>query len=129
MNTPHPSSDPLFRSLAGEAPDLPVRAAIEARRRIARRRRNRQRSALVATASLIGIITWGAMSSAPESIPSSSGSGTIAVNPPVEPPVLQTPPSQLDPEQMALVQAAGDMPLLLVRNSSGQVTRIHLIER
>jgi hypothetical protein len=69
------------------------------------------------------------MSSAPESIPSSPGSGTIAVNPPVEPAVLQTPPSQLDPEQMALVQAAGDMPLLLVRNSSGQVTRIHLIER
>jgi hypothetical protein len=29
----------------------------------------------------------------------------------------------------ALVKAAGDLPILLVRDKSGRVTRVHLIER
>jgi hypothetical protein len=47
----------------------------------------------------------------------------------VTPAVIQQLPAGLDPEQMAFIQATGDIPLLLVRNSEGKVTRIHLIER
>jgi hypothetical protein len=38
-------------------------------------------------------------------------------------------PTGLDKEQQELVKAAGSLPLLLVREGSGKVTRIHVIER
>ena len=129
MNTHQPSSDPLLESLAGEAADLPIRAASEARQRIARRRQNRQRSALLAGATLVGIVTWNAMPSVPNYLPVSPESGLTAEHHAVTPAVPQSLPTGLDPEQTAFIREAGDIPLLLVRNSAGQVTRIHLIER
>lgn len=129
MKTPHSSSDPLLQSLAEEAADLPIRAAAEARKAITQRRLIHQRTALVAATFLIGIVTWSALPSVRISRPSVTEAGQVAENQAVKPEALRTLPTGLNPEQTAFVKAAGDMPLLFVRNSSGQVTRIHLIER
>ncbi len=58
MNTPHDPPDPLLQSLADEVADLPVRAAIEARQRKTHRVQNRQRLALAATVSFLGVVAW-----------------------------------------------------------------------
>lgn len=129
MKTPHSSADPLLQSLAEEAADLPIRAAAEARKAITQRRLNHQRTALVAAAFLIGVVTWNALPSVRKLRPGLPEAGHVAENHAVNSEALRTLPTGLNPEQTAFVKAAGDMPLLFVRNSSGQVTRIHVIER
>lgn len=129
MKTPHSSPDPLLQSLVEEAADLPIRAAAAARKAITQRRLNCQRTALVAATFLIGIVTWSALPPVRKPQPSVTEAGHVAENHAVKPEALRTLPTGLNPEQTAFVKAAGDMPLLFVRNSSGQVTRIHLIER
>lgn len=129
MNAPQRSTDPLLRGLSEEAADLPLRAALEARQASARRRRIRRRSALAASACMMAILAWAAWPSIPELKPGPPASGSIVKQhpePPVHPPAL---PPGLDPDQLALVKAAGDLPVLLVRDKSGRVTRVHLIER
>jgi hypothetical protein len=126
MNTKNESPDKLLNCLAEEASDLPIRAAIDARQITKKRRKNHQESTLVATTAILAIISWTLSSSVPKNRPES---GEINDNPTVTPAVIQQLPAGLDPEQMAFIQATGDIPLLLVRNSEGKVTRIHLIER
>lgn len=129
MKNPHSSPDPVLQSLAEEAADLPKRAAAEARKAVRQRGLNRQRTALTAVVFLIGIVTWNAWPPGGDSRPSMPMAGHVTENHVAKPEVLQTLPTTLDPEQEAFVRSAGDIPLLLVRNSTGQVTRIHLIER
>jgi hypothetical protein len=129
MKAPHSPPDPLLQSLVEEAADLPIRAAAEARKAITQRRLNRQQTALVAAAFLIGIFTWNALPSVRKLRPGLPEAGPVAGNHAVKPEAFQSLPTGLNPEQTAFVKAAGDMPLLFVRNSSGQVTRIHVIER
>ncbi len=145
MNTP---PEPLLQSLADEATHLPLRAAIEARQRSAHRVQIRQRFALAGTIALLGLLAWALFPSRQVS-PS-----LVAIHPatPKSTPDLAPPapeprddvkvqidedaaleplplPTGLDREQQELVKAAGDLPLLLVRDSTGKVTRIHVIER
>jgi hypothetical protein len=157
MNIPHDPADPLLQSLADEAADLPIRAAIEARQKSAHRVQIRQRFALAATVSFLGVVAWVLFSSrevrhATVAVPpvtpeSSTVLAASAPEPTPTPPapepredvkvqteeeVAQAPrslPTGLDHEQQELVKAAGDLPLLLVRDGTGKVTRIHVIER
>lgn len=119
-------NDPLLESLAEEAAALPVLAAIAARRRNMQRHQNQRRVALLACISLIGFVTW---TTWPGKKQTSAEPQSLLTSQEVKSEVRATLPTGLNKEQEAFVQAAKDMPLLLVRNSSGQVTRIHLIER
>ena len=146
MNAPH---DPASQCLADEAADLPARAASAARQRSAHRRQNRQRRAQATILAVLGVILWNL-------VPKQAGSpatvvvhspGVMAPEPSPEPDapiarpfgdpsprpsVLSTSPplpSGLDPEQTKFVQAVGDVPLLFVRDASGKVARIHIVQR
>jgi hypothetical protein len=146
MNAPHEPPDPLLQMLAEEAAELPAHAAMAARQSNARRQRTRQRLALAASVCLCGVSAWVLIPSLVQDNP------TVTVNPAAPPtltpaagppgpremasiqlqeqgePLSQPPPSGLDQDQMAFVQAARDLPMLLVRDASGKVTRIHLVE-
>ena len=154
MNT---SPDPPLQSLADEAAALPVRAAIEARQRNARRTQNRQRLALTLTVFFLGVVAWVLLPSRevrhstvarhPVTPESSTNLAPSAPEPTPTPPApepreyvkaqtdeealrVSVPlPTGLDKEQQELVKAARDLPLLLVRDGTGKVTRIHVIER
>lgn len=123
MKTPN---DPLLESLAEEAAALPVLAAIAARRRNTQRHKNRRKVGLLASISLIGFVTWTTWL---EKEQTSAEPQSLLTTQEVKSEARETLPTGLNDEQEAFVKAAKDMPLLLVRNSSGQVTRIHLIER
>ena len=126
MNTKNDSPDTLLNCLTEEAADLPIRAAFEARKITKQHRKNRQKLTLVATTAILIITSWKLSSSIFKNVPESS----IITDNPTDTPALKQPlPAELDPEQMAFLQATGDIPLLIVRNSAGKVTRIHLIER
>jgi hypothetical protein len=126
MSTKNDSPDTLLHCLAEEAADLPIRAAIEARNIKKQRRKNRQKYGIVATTAILGIISWTLSSSLRDH---ATGSSEITENPAAKPADIPQLPDGLDPEQLAFVQANRDIPLLLVRNSVGKVTRIHVIER
>lgn len=143
MKPPHESPDPFLRSLADEARDLPARAATEARRRAAERKENRQRLALAATVSVLGLVTWLTLP------PRDVGQTTIASHHTASPNKASAPagssgtentgkgsshlaealPAGLNAEQAVFVKALEGQPLLLVRDASGKVSRIHVFER
>ena len=150
MNAPH---DPASQCLADEAADLPARAASAARQRIAHRRQNRQRRAQATILAVLGVILWNLVPKqagspatvavhppgvvAPEPSPGPSPEPDAPItrpfgDPSPRPGVLSTSPplpSGLDPEQTKFVQAVGDVPLLFVRDASGKVARIHIVQR
>lgn len=147
MNAPHEPSDPLLQMLAEEASDLPARAAMAARQRKARRQRNHQVLAVAACICLCGVGAWMLIPSRDQhnqtvtANPAAPPDPTPATDPPglretvsihlQEPDesLSQPLPSGLNQEQVAFVEAARDLPMLLVRDTSGKVTRIHLLER
>lgn len=121
--------DPLLESLAEEAADLPTLAAEAARQRSTQRKLHRQLSGVVAAVAVLVFATW-------KFLPSRGGNQSTVAEHPVMPnkPLQitsdpQALPSGLDEEQTAFVLAAKDLPLLLVRNAAGKVTRIHVVER
>ena len=159
MNTPHEPNDPLLQSLADEASDLPLRAAQEARARNMHHLRQRGLAASAVTILCVGLCAWSlvtmpeprsssvAMQPAaphedPEEPDAPVRTPAIALIHPVALPrdelvKVQTGdeatndplPDGLDREQQELFKAARGLPLLLVRDSSGKVARIHVIER
>lgn len=148
MKTPFDPIDPLLQSLTDEAADLPLKAAAEARRaRTLRTRRHRQ-MALTLTVIFCGVCAWqmfprggkdGVMITSVE--PSDAGTGlpgeaslashqTMIVRTEVQAKNEPLPlPDGLTADQAKVVKAAHGLPLLLVRDRSGSVARIHLIER
>jgi hypothetical protein len=138
MNTPHEPTDPLLRSLLEETTDLPARAAAAARQRSAQRRQSRRRLAQTAALALLSILAWRLFPTPTEPASTVAVVSPGATAPEFSPepdaptaPKLATPslPSGLNPEQAQFVKALGNLPLLLVRDDSGKVTRIHLVER
>ena len=154
MNTPNEFPDPLQLSLTAESADLPLRAAIEARRRNNERQRNHRRLQVASLFLLLAAFTWLALPWRNASHRSVSGSPTISdheshatlrtahspevggggniPNQPIENPTgdkNQSLRTGLNPEQLALIKAAADQPMVLVKNSDGKVIRIHVIER
>lgn len=158
MNAPHDPSDPLFESLAEEAADLPARAANAARQRKAQRRQNRQRLMQAAVFALLGVSTWQLVprndvrptTDIADHVPTGNQPAPIHFDPSPEPdapiatiapgaakpnPGIMTVsatlplPSGLNEEQAEFVKALPDAPLLFIRDDSGKVTRIHLVER
>ena len=155
MNAPHDPSDPLLQSLAEEAADLPARAAAVARQRSIQRRQTRQRFAFAAVISLLGVATSVLVprrdvqptTVAAHHVPSGNSPdlATFEPSPAPDAPIatgivkVQTDekavgatsslPSGLDEEQTEFVKAVRDLPLLLVRDGTGKVTRIHVVER
>lgn len=141
MTPPRKPSDPLLQSLADEAGDLPARAALAARQRSSLRRLQ-QRCVVAATAVvLVGASMWllrlGDVSKTPVVVLNTTPSPVPTVRElvyvqteeetRVHPPPM---PEGLDREQQALIAAAPDLPLLIVRDNGGNsVTRIHVIER
>ena len=157
MNAPHDPSDPLFESLAEEAADLPARAANAARQRKAQRRQNRQRLMQAAVFALLGVSTWQLVprndvqpttdiadhvvtadepaptqfdpSPEPDAPIANIAPGVTSPNPGIMT-VAATPlPSGLNEEQAGFVEALRDVPMLFVRDDSGKVTHIHIIQR
>ena len=145
MNPSPDPTNPLLQSLADEAADLPLLAASEARRRHARRQRNQLSIPLAVLALAIGLGAWQVRTMRPV-IP------TIVAVPPMPTESSPTPapgpreyvkvqteeqarshplplPPGLSREQQNVVEAARGLPLLLVRDRAGKVTRIHVIER
>lgn len=147
MNPSPETPDPLLQSLAAEAADLPGLAAREARRaRAARQQRRRVATAALALC-IAGFGTWRVIAPVhPDPAPT-----TAQVNPAedIAPPAvapesdeyikvqtvqeaLTEPlpmPAGLSKEQQDVVTAARGLPLLLVKDASGKVTRIHAIEQ
>lgn len=80
----------------------------------------------MASISLIGFVTWTTWLGKKQT---SAVPQSLLTTQEVKSEARETLPTGLNDEQEAFVKAAKDMPLLLVRNSSGQVTRIHLFER
>lgn len=159
MNAPHDPSDPLFESLAEEAADLPARAARAARQRKAQRRQNRQRLTQVAFVALVAVSTWQLMPENNVQPTTAATDHVVTEDEPMPTLIKHAPepddaplapfptkranpgprivnvaatlplPSGLNEEQAEFVKSLPDAPLLFIRDDSGKVTRIHLVER
>jgi hypothetical protein len=148
MNPSQKPSDPLLQSLASEASELPVRAALAARQRSSQRRVHQRGFAVVAIMLLAGAGVWLLFPGDTAETPVVVSNAIPAIAPSPAPPGptmrefvhvqteeearLHPPPMPegLDREQQALIAAAPDLPLLIVRDNGGStVTRIHVIER
>ena len=140
MKTPFDPTDPLLRSFADEAADLPLMAAGEARRTRALRAKHRRQVTFAITVLLCGVFALqihvprdrGQELVATQKLP--DGPTTIAHTMIVrteeqarnEPLPL---PDGLTEDQAKVVLATQGFPLLLVRDNAGKVARIHFIER
>ena len=155
MNAPHDPSDPLFESLAEEAADLPARAATAARQRKAQRRQNRQRLMQAAVFALLGVSTWQLVPRNDVQPTTDTADHVVTADEPTPTRIKHAPepdapfprkatspqpgimtvaaalplPSGLNEEQTEFVKALRDVPMLFVRDDSGKVTRIHIIQR
>lgn len=141
MNPPSHPPDPLLRSLTDEASHLPRLAAAEARRALTLRRQQTRWAA--ATLILTGLVSTGLVCL--QRIPRDTPPASVAEQPalaPTSPPaplIVRTEeqarheplplPHGLNPDQESVLTAARGLPLLLVRDQTGKVTRIHVIER
>ena len=140
MKTPADPNDPLMRSLAEEAADLPLMAASEARRTRALRMKQRRQVTLSMTVLMCGLCAWQIYA------PRDKGRGLIATHTSPEAPmnvakhlIVRTEeqarneplplPDGLTANQAKVVLAAQGLPLLLIRDHTGRVARIHFIER
>lgn len=151
MKTPMDPTDPLLQSLAEETANLPLMAAVEARKHRALRARRRQQTAITLAVLLSGACGWQIFSW------KEANRGSLANRlPPIAPvagPTQSTPPAPhpreyfiarteqqakndplpipagLSKEQRAVVESARGLPLLLVYDDSGKVARINLFER
>lgn len=151
MKTPSEPTDPLLRSLSQDAAGLPDRAALEARKTRSVRIKQRRRLSLGVTAVMAGAFAWLILPSG------EIGGGQVVIqDPPDAPLVLATPHSSASPlagerlivrteeqarrdplpmpvgltrDQEDVVKAARGLPLLLVRDPSGKVVRVHVLER
>ncbi len=140
MKTPADPNDPLLRSLAEEAADLPLKAAGEARRTRALRVKRHRQATLALTVLFCGVCAWQI------SAPRDRGRELIAVQNAsnasmnlgkhvimrTEDQARHEPlplPDGLSSDQAKVVLAAQGLPLVLIRNSAGKVARIHFIER
>lgn len=158
MNAPLDPTDPLPQILKEEAADLPLKAAVEAGKTRAQLVKRRRRVAFVVMAMLCGMCAWpfvpqGPMRQETAAIPGPSAAPEPSVQPlphvagPSTPPsplrqeaaIVRTEeqarieplplPDGLTGEQESVVKAARGLPLLLVRDTTGRVVRIHAIER
>jgi hypothetical protein len=152
MKTPSHLPDPLLQSLTEEAAYLPLEAAAEARRTHELRREQKQRLALIVTALCCGLYALKMVPSRDANRISAAAQAPAAVS--VDPVRQAQPPRAVPPathwivrteeqarqeplplpeglthEQENVLIAARGLPLLLVRDSSGKVARIHVIER
>ncbi len=129
MNTPRDPSDPLLHSLTEETADLPARAALEARRQTAQRRKTRRRFAHAAIVAMVAIVTWKSLPHRDPDVrpPDITLTNLPATNPPANAERLL--PTGLNEDQQRFIESAPDLPMLLVRDESGKVTRIHIVER
>jgi hypothetical protein len=140
MKTPADPNDPLLRSLVEEAADLPMKAAGEARRTRALRMNQRRHVALAITVLFWGVCVWQIDATREVDrdfidIQKSTDAPTnfakhVIVR--TEEQARNEPlplPDGLTEDQAKVVLAARGLPLLLVRDETGRVTRIHTIER
>ena len=151
MKSPPDPTDPLLQCLADEAADLLLRAANEARNTRARHMHRRRQFSLTVAVLFLGVFAWQVFP------PRAARRETIAMRPatpetaPLPTPGAPTVPEQrgfvkvqtedqvkndplplpdgLSQEQETLLFAARGLPLLLVRDDSGKVTGVHVIER
>lgn len=153
MNAPHDPTDPLLQSLAEEAADLPIQAAAAARQRSAQRQQTRRVLVQATAVTLLGVITWHLIPRQdvpPVTVATHHDPGKVSPAPgkrnhspepdaPIAAPTaLPAPfamedspplPSGLTEEQAEFVKSVPDVPLLFVRDESGRVTRIHVVQR
>jgi hypothetical protein len=151
MKPPFDSTDPLLKSFVDEAADLPLKAAAEARRTSLIRKKQRRQITFAITMFLGGVCTWQSLAPRDTSkelfailqIPDATLTNATQATPPSPPTsrhvIVRTEaqarndplplPERLTVAQADVVKAARGLPLLLVRDRSGRVTRIHAIER
>ncbi|MFZ4766229.1 MAG: hypothetical protein ACOYMN_14865 [Roseimicrobium sp.] len=140
MKTPADPNDPLLRSLAEEAADLPLKAAGEARRTRALRMKHHRQAALALSVLFCGVCAWqiyaprdrGRELIATHTSPDSRMNVAKHVIVRTEEQARYEPlplPDGLSADQAKVVLAAQGLPLLLIRDHTGRVARIHTIER
>jgi hypothetical protein len=139
MKTPSEPNDPLLQSIAEEAADMPLKAAVEARKTRIRRTQQRRQIAITAVALFCGVCAW-------QMFPPAERARDLTANVSISPTPLEQGillvrteeqarneplplPAGLSKDQENLVKAAQGLPLLLVRDSTGRVARIHVFER
>jgi hypothetical protein len=142
MNDPFNAPEPLLHAVASDAADLPRQAAAEARRYFDRRCRQRRLSTAAVLAATIGFASWAAWQH-PAGGTARSGARDGILAPAASPlaefvKVQSRREATIDPlpipdglsrEQRELLAAAQGFPLLLVKDATGKVTRIDVIER
>ena len=146
MNPPSDTPDPLLKSLIDDAADLPCMAASVARQLQSRRDQNRRRLIRGLAIAILGAFSWQALNPFLPAWKKAESSTNRVPLPPVpaktrlpafvkvqtmdeamsEP--LPTPLGATQ-EQKDLIEAARDLPLLLVMDASGKLTKICVIER
>ena len=157
MKTSIDPTTPLLQILKDDSADLPLRAAGEASRTRSLRVKRRRQIAITATLIFCSVGGWSlfprnkeghvfvaiqtpsdvpvaapAHSSLRSSAPSGPPSQNVVILQAVEPlngDELTPLPEGLTEEQESVVKAASGLPLLLVRDTAGNVVRIHAIER
>lgn len=143
MKTPFSFNEPLLRNLTEEAADLPLKAAAEARRARADRIRQRRQIALAIVVLFCGVCAWRTHS------PRDTGREFLTIHEPPDAALSSAQPNLrvivrteeqarkeplpwtegLTADQASVVNVAHGLPLLLIRDRSGRVARIHAIER
>jgi len=122
--------DPILRSLADDAADLPRQAAAAARRFRERRSRLRRTVACAVTVMILLAAGWHWLPSH-SAMPQPPGPLSVVVTTPEDRTESAEPslPAGLTVEQEAVVTAVRGHPVVLVRDRDGSVARIHVISR
>ena len=135
--------DPFREMLTDAAAHLPAMAAQAAREANARRARHRRQLAQAACVALLGMCCWqtyqflrpvpkgGGLSQNTSRQPALTRPGDFALVRTMEETSSKPlpPPPGATPEQMAILESARGLPLLLVMDGSGKPPRIVVVER
>ncbi len=120
MKTPHHPDDPLLQALIRDANELPLAAAAQAR---SRQRLRRTVSSSVAVIVLVALGLWFSTRPAPNHADHAGPSKNFAQSGAIVPS-----PAVASPAEKKLLDDLADTPLLVVRNSSGHLRRVYVLE-
>ncbi len=120
MKTPPRPDDLLLQALTSDVNDLPLAAAAQAR---SRQRLHRTLSSSAAVIVLVALGLWSSRRPAPNHASPASPSQSLTQSGAIVPI-----PAVASPAEKKLLDDLADTPLLVVRNSSGHLRRVYVLE-
>jgi hypothetical protein len=111
MKTPLYPDDPLLQALTKDANELPLEAAAQARSR-------RQLRATISSGAVVILLALGIFLGR-RPAPKHAGHAGVTIVPK---------PTVVSPEEKKLLDDLGDAPVLVVRNDSGHLRRVYILE-